>query len=92
MNLILVDTSIWVDFFHNSRKVKSADILQKLLEEENDICICPIIYQEILQGIRDDKTFLEIKFILQNIYLFHNDFYFDQMRNNSKIKIYYWNS
>jgi hypothetical protein len=28
--------------------------------------------------------------ILENIYLFHNDFDFDHMKDNSKIKIYNW--
>jgi predicted nucleic acid-binding protein len=66
MNTILVDTTIWIDFF-SEKKSKQADILQQLIEEENNICICPIIYQEVLQGVRDDKTFTEIKRILQNI-------------------------
>ena len=67
MKSILVDTTIWVDFFRDTEKTKQADILQQLIEdEEYDICICPIIYQEILQGIREDKKFEEIKNILQN--------------------------
>ena len=66
MNYILVDTTIWVVFFREKERTKQADTLHELIEEENNICICPIIYQEILQGIREDKTFLEIKSILQN--------------------------
>jgi predicted nucleic acid-binding protein len=57
MNTILVDTTIRVDFFCEKIKSKQADVLQQLIEEENNICICPIIYQEVLQGIRDDRTF-----------------------------------
>ena len=67
MNTILVDTTIWVDFFREKERTKQADILQQLIEEENSICICPIIYQEVLQGIRDDKIFTEIKSIMQNV-------------------------
>jgi len=67
MNSVLVDTTIWVDFFREKERTKQADILQRLIEEENNICICPIIYQEVLQGIRDDNTFTEIKSILQNV-------------------------
>jgi predicted nucleic acid-binding protein len=67
MNSVLVDTTIWVDFFREKERTKQADILQRLIEEENSICICPIIYQEVLQGIRDDRTFTEIKSILQNV-------------------------
>jgi len=67
MNTILVDTTIWIDFFNKKEKSKQADILQQLIEEENNICICPIIYQEVLQGVRDDKIFTEIKSILENV-------------------------
>jgi predicted nucleic acid-binding protein len=67
MNSILIDTTIWIDFFREKEKSKQADILQQLIEEENNICVCPIIYQEVLQGVGDDKTFAEIKSILQNV-------------------------
>jgi predicted nucleic acid-binding protein len=67
MNTILVDTTIWVDFFREKERTKQADVLQQLIEEDKSICICPIIYQEILQGVRDDRTFTEIKNILQNV-------------------------
>jgi len=67
MKTILVDTTVWVDFFREKGRSKQADVLQQLIEEENNICICPIIYQEILQGVRDDKAFTEIKNILQNV-------------------------
>ena len=67
MKSILVDTTMWIDFFRDKERTKQADILQQLIEDdEYDICICPIIYQEILQGVREDKKFEEIKNILQN--------------------------
>ena len=69
MSYILVDTTIWIDFFHENKKLKQAEVLQSLIEDETNICICPIIYQEILQGIREDKTFKEIKSILQNMFM-----------------------
>ena len=70
MSFILVDTTVWIDFFNKKTGSKQADILQQLIdEEEYNICICPIIYQEVLQGIKEDKTFREIKGILQNIFM-----------------------
>jgi predicted nucleic acid-binding protein len=66
MSFILVDSSIWIDFFHTNKESTQADVFQKLIEDEHDVCICPIIYQEVLQGIKDDKTFLEVKSILRN--------------------------
>ena len=67
MITILVDTTVWVDFFREKERIKQADVLQQLIEEDNNICICPVIYQEVLQGIRDDKIFTEIKGILQSV-------------------------
>jgi len=64
---ILVDTTIWIDFFNEKSTTKHGDILGKIITEENTVCICPIIYQEILQGIRDDTTFNEVKNILDNL-------------------------
>jgi len=40
--------------------------LQRLIENNDLIYICPVIYQEILQGIRDDNTFEDIKNIIQD--------------------------
>jgi len=70
MSYILVDTTVWIDFFNKREGAIQADTLNKIIEEdEYNICICPIIYQEILQGIKEEKTFEEIKTILQSIYM-----------------------
>ena len=54
-NGILVDTSVWIDFFNNKDSVHS-NLLASFIENDESIFICPVIYQEILQGIRDDKN------------------------------------
>ena len=36
-----------------------------MIQDDYPIYLCPIIYQGILQGIKDEKTFSEIKIILQ---------------------------
>jgi predicted nucleic acid-binding protein len=69
MNSVLVDTSVWVDFFNGADDSKEAKILHFLIDDNYDICICPTIYQEILQGIKDDKVFVEIKDILNSFRL-----------------------
>jgi len=58
--LILVDTSVWIDFLNgvNSRTRRT---LHKLLEEEEDIAITEIILTEILQGVKEDKDFKKLK-------------------------------
>jgi predicted nucleic acid-binding protein len=44
----------------------TAEVLQKLIQNNDVIYICPTIYQEILQGIGDDNTFETLKSILQD--------------------------
>lgn len=64
-NGILVDTSVWIDFFNNKDSVHS-NLLTGFIKNDEKIFICPIIYQEILQGIKDDYKFEEIKNIILN--------------------------
>ena len=58
--MILIDTSVWVDFLRgvNSRQRR---MLHRLLEDDEDICITEIILTEILQGIKDDRDYQIIK-------------------------------
>jgi predicted nucleic acid-binding protein len=52
---ILPDTSIWITFFNNPQS-SIAEKLYSLIEEDR-IIICPPIYQEILQGTKDQNSF-----------------------------------
>jgi predicted nucleic acid-binding protein len=61
---IIVDTSVWIDFFNKKNVSPETILLKKLIEGNKQFYICPVIYQEILQGIRDDKLFEKIKKIL----------------------------
>lgn len=54
--MILVDTSVWIDFL-NGRDTPHRRLLHNLIEEEKDICITEIILTEILQGIKDDALY-----------------------------------
>jgi len=58
--MILVDTSVWVDFLRgvNSRQHR---ILHSFIENEEDIAITEIILAEILQGIEEDKNYKKVK-------------------------------
>ena len=54
--MILVDTSVWVDFLRGGKSVHR-EALHNLIEDGEDICITEIIFTEILQGIKSDKDF-----------------------------------
>ena len=61
---VIVDTSVWVDGFSPKRQTPEKELLMQMIQRDDPIFLCPVIYQEILQGIREDKTFEQIKIIL----------------------------
>ena len=65
--MVLVDSSVFINFF-NSSKTKEAQQLSQLILEGEELAIIGIIYQEVLQGIKDDKHFKNIKLILDDLY------------------------
>ena len=58
--IVLVDTSVWIDHF-NGILSKKTKLLHNLLEHEAEVVTCPPIIQELLQGIKDDNTYGFIK-------------------------------
>ncbi len=54
--MVVVDTSIWIDFFQNPETVFQ-ERLEDLIKENNRAVICGVVLQEILQGIRDNKSY-----------------------------------
>ncbi len=58
--MILVDTSVWVDFLRGTNS-RERHALHRLINDEEDISITEIIFTEILQGIKEDKDFKRVK-------------------------------
>jgi len=55
MTKVLVDTSVWIDFF-NDRDLPAVHSLANFLQNEW-VCSCPPVIQEVLQGIRNEELF-----------------------------------
>lgn len=58
--MVLVDTTVWIDFFAD-RDVPHVATIQELIENEGDLSLCGIILAEVLQGIRSDTDFMKTK-------------------------------
>jgi len=58
--VILVDTTVWVDFLRNAQTHQVA-LLKDSIQRRFDIIICPIVKMEILQGIGDDSQYKKVK-------------------------------
>ena len=57
--MILVDSSVWIDFFRG-RDTAQVNKLDALFAEER-ICVGDLILTEVLQGFRSDKDFNEAR-------------------------------
>ena len=62
---LIVDSSVWIDGFNPKIKTPEKELLRQLIEKDYPLYICPIIYQEVLQGIREEKACEYIKHILR---------------------------
>ena len=51
----IVDTSVWIDYLRNIKDKRTG--LAAYLIEKNELFILPVMWQEVLQGIREDKSF-----------------------------------
>ena len=67
--MVMIDTSVWIDYFSGKDSSKTNQ-LNYLLKNEL-ICIGDIILLEVLQGIRFDKEFERVSKLFQNLITFN---------------------
>jgi hypothetical protein len=60
MGPVIVDTSIWIDFFRDVQNAKT-DLVADLLIKKDMLYITPTILQELLQRIPTDSQFERIR-------------------------------
>ncbi len=58
--MILVDTSVWIDFFAG-RDLPHVATLEQFILDNEDLALCGVILTEILQGIADDTTYRRVQ-------------------------------
>ncbi len=64
--MILVDTSVWIDFLHGHSSAQAA-FLARLIEEEENFCTCGIVLTEVLQGIRGENQARRTEHLLSDL-------------------------
>lgn len=72
METILIDTSVWIDWF-NRKETPQTDMLARYIPDEHALATTPTILQEVLQGIGDNKKFDTIKTALLSLTLLNLD-------------------
>lgn len=56
IGVTLVDTTVWIDLFRGTDTAQVRE-LERILNANEDVCICGVVLTEVLQGIRDDKEY-----------------------------------
>lgn len=64
--MILVDTTVWIDFFAN-RTTPQVTTLINQIENNNELCLCGIVLAEILQGIKNSNEYHRVEGILNSL-------------------------
>lgn len=73
MSAVMVDTSVWIDYFRGRQK-ESVNQLSRLLQEDR-VAICGMIELELLRGVRgQERSRLEL--------LLSAPFFFDTLRED----------
>jgi len=57
---LIFDTSVWIDFLKDKSNTK-ADLLTSYIDHNDHVLLTPTILQEVLQGIREDTQYRQIK-------------------------------
>jgi len=68
--VILVDTSVLIDFFKGNKN-KATSTFRTILEEEIPFGITSVVYQEVLQGAKTEKDFVLLRDYLSAQRFFH---------------------
>ncbi len=63
---ILVDTSVWIDFFNGSDSGQ-VSLLEAAMQEEDAVLKCGLVLMEILQGIRSETELKKTKDCLDEL-------------------------
>lgn len=67
--MILVDTSVWIDYFKGSQ-TEGAAKLSQALDEKKPCGLSSVIYQEILQGADSEASFARLSSYLNALVFF----------------------
>lgn len=67
MEPVLVDTSIWIDWFKADITSVGVDLLAVLLEQNITVYCTAVVIPEVLQGVRDDQMYERVKDTLLSV-------------------------
>ena len=67
MNRVLIDTSAWIEAFSRKGRDKIKKVVDELIKD-NRLAICDLIKVELLQGVKSEDAFEELRLELETLY------------------------
>jgi predicted nucleic acid-binding protein len=64
--MTVVDTTVWIDLFA-ARDTPQVRLLERLITDRTDICVCGVVLTEVLQGIRNPREYAKTLKILEGL-------------------------
>lgn len=64
--MILVDTTVWIDFFAG-KPTSQVEMLELLISDGQDLCVCGLVLTEVLQGVREENQYRKIRTYFDNL-------------------------
>ena len=62
--MLVVDSSVWIDFFNGAASPARATLRQLLARGEAQIIVPDLVLYEVLRGFRDERQFLQAQQLL----------------------------
>jgi hypothetical protein len=84
MSLVLVDSSVWIDYFRGSSTIKIKDLENFI--DNNQICTNNLILAELLPSLIHQKE-NELVDILESIHKIHLEINWEELINFQKINL-----
>lgn len=60
MASVLIDTSVWIEFFRADGDPKYRTFVSQLLDD-NEAALCGVVFAELLKGARTEKEYRELE-------------------------------
>lgn len=70
--MILIDSSVWIDYFAN-RPTAQVSFLDSYLEEREALCTCGIVLTEVLQGIKYQREYRKVRKFFEELMILPMD-------------------
>jgi len=68
--VFVADSSVWIDFFRDV-STREVELLDGAVRKERGVLLCGPVMQEVLQGIRNEREYVDTRLMLSGFRFLH---------------------